>query len=58
HNPLRGRLTRNLIYSTKPAAALNISPKTIHSHKKNIMSKFNLNSRQQFNNLVQLLAKR
>ena len=40
------------------AAALNISPKTIHSHKKNIMSKFNLNSRQQFNNLVQLLAKR
>ncbi|EJN1490205.1 TPA: helix-turn-helix transcriptional regulator, partial [Klebsiella pneumoniae] len=26
--------------------------------KKNIMSKFNLNSRQQFNNLVQLLAKR
>ncbi|MCF4135373.1 helix-turn-helix transcriptional regulator, partial [Klebsiella pneumoniae] len=27
-------------------------------HKKNIMSKFNLNSRQQFNNLVQLLAKR
>ncbi|HBZ4271250.1 LuxR C-terminal-related transcriptional regulator, partial [Klebsiella pneumoniae] len=32
--------------------------KTIHSHKKNIMSKFNLNSRQQFNNLVQLLAKR
>ncbi|HBX9671540.1 TPA: helix-turn-helix transcriptional regulator, partial [Klebsiella pneumoniae] len=25
---------------------------------KNIMSKFNLNSRQQFNNLVQLLAKR
>ncbi|EPU1425055.1 TPA: helix-turn-helix transcriptional regulator, partial [Klebsiella pneumoniae] len=24
----------------------------------NIMSKFNLNSRQQFNNLVQLLAKR
>ncbi|KAB7910350.1 LuxR C-terminal-related transcriptional regulator, partial [Klebsiella pneumoniae] len=22
-------------------AALNISPKTIHSHKKNIMSKFN-----------------
>ncbi|MCB4983698.1 helix-turn-helix transcriptional regulator, partial [Klebsiella pneumoniae] len=40
------------------AAALNISPKTIHSHKKNIMSKFYLNSRQQFNNLVQLLAKR
>ncbi|HBY1432671.1 TPA: response regulator transcription factor, partial [Klebsiella pneumoniae] len=37
---------------------LNISPKTIHSHKKNIMSKFYLNSRQQFNNLVQLLAKR
>ncbi|QHD75219.1 hypothetical protein GS419_14065 [Klebsiella pneumoniae] len=35
-----------------------LSPKTIHSHKKNIMSKFNLNSRQQFNNLVQLLAKR
>ncbi|HBR0274941.1 TPA: helix-turn-helix transcriptional regulator, partial [Klebsiella pneumoniae] len=33
-------------------------PKTIHSHKKNIMSKFYLNSRQQFNNLVQLLAKR
>ncbi|WP_440719101.1 helix-turn-helix transcriptional regulator, partial [Klebsiella pneumoniae] len=40
------------------APSLNISPKTIHSHKKNIMSKFNLNSRQQFNNLVQLLAKR
>uniref|UniRef100_UPI003F6DAFDB LuxR C-terminal-related transcriptional regulator n=1 Tax=Klebsiella pneumoniae TaxID=573 RepID=UPI003F6DAFDB len=40
------------------ALSLNISPKTIHSHKKNIMSKFNLNSRQQFNNLVQLLAKR
>ncbi|MDK7209520.1 LuxR C-terminal-related transcriptional regulator, partial [Klebsiella quasivariicola] len=40
------------------AAALKISHKTIHSHKKNIMSKFNLNSRQQFNNLVQLLTRR
>ncbi|MEY7845342.1 LuxR family transcriptional regulator KbvR [Klebsiella africana] len=40
------------------AAALKISHKTIHSHKKNIMSKFKLNSRQQFNNLVQLLARR
>ena len=40
------------------AAALKISHKTIHSHKKNIMSKFNLHSRQQFNNLVKLLARR
>ncbi|EPY2138690.1 LuxR family transcriptional regulator KbvR [Klebsiella quasipneumoniae] len=40
------------------AAALKISHKTIHSHKKNIMNKFNLHSRQQFNNLVKLLARR
>lgn len=40
------------------ATALKISHKTIHSHKKNIMSKFNLHSRQQFNNLVKLLARR
>ncbi|HBR1528520.1 TPA: response regulator transcription factor [Klebsiella quasipneumoniae subsp. quasipneumoniae] len=39
-------------------AALKISHKTIHSHKKNIMNKFNLHSRQQFNNLVKLLARR
>ncbi|EMF7246869.1 response regulator transcription factor, partial [Klebsiella variicola] len=35
-----------------------ISHKTIHSHKKNIMNKFHLKSRQQFNNLVQILARR
>lgn len=40
------------------AAALKISHKTIHSHKKNIMNKFNLHSRQQFYNLVKLLARR
>ncbi|HHS9998238.1 TPA: LuxR family transcriptional regulator KbvR [Klebsiella quasipneumoniae subsp. quasipneumoniae] len=40
------------------AAALKISHKTIHSHKKNIMNKFNLHSRQQFNDLVKLLARR
>ncbi|HDG7806605.1 LuxR family transcriptional regulator KbvR [Klebsiella quasipneumoniae] len=40
------------------ATALKISHKTIHSHKKNIMNKFNLHSRQQFNNLVKLLARR
>lgn len=40
------------------AAALKISHKTIHSHKKNIMNKFNLHSRQQFNNLVKLLTRR
>lgn len=40
------------------AAALKISHKTIHSHKKNIMNKFNLHSRQQFNNLEKLLARR
>lgn len=40
------------------AAALKISHKTIHSHKKNIMNKFNLHSRQQFNSLVKLLARR
>ncbi|MGK1118288.1 LuxR C-terminal-related transcriptional regulator, partial [Klebsiella pneumoniae] len=58
-NPASYRVVRTKSYLfNKAAAALNISPKTIHSHKKNIMSKFNLNSRQQFNNLVQLLAKR
>ncbi|MDI3215588.1 LuxR family transcriptional regulator KbvR [Klebsiella quasipneumoniae] len=40
------------------ATALKFSHKTIHSHKKNIMNKFNLHSRQQFNNLVKLLARR
>ncbi|PXK04873.1 helix-turn-helix transcriptional regulator [Klebsiella variicola] len=40
------------------ATVLKISHKTIHSHKKNIMNKFHLKSRQQFNNLVQILARR
>ncbi|MGO2732694.1 MAG: LuxR C-terminal-related transcriptional regulator, partial [Citrobacter braakii] len=58
HNPLRGRLTRNLIYSTKPvlrylanglsnkeiAEQLLLSNKTISAHKANIYSKLGLHT--------------
>lgn len=40
------------------AAELKISHKTVYSHRKNIMSKFKLDNRQQFNSLAQILTKR
>ncbi|PJX44999.1 MULTISPECIES: helix-turn-helix transcriptional regulator [unclassified Klebsiella] len=40
------------------AAALNISHKTIYSHKQHIMHKFKLQSQQQFNSFIQILTRR